>query len=228
VSLSGILRDVISQRREASVFYRPRGQVESDKGHAYYISVLEWALKTLEKSNSISQPANSSEVVSGSNGRTDVGLSNLFDLLQIEGVTNGSDGEATSGSESDVVARKKFQVVKGVGKVKSKSSTEVSKQTQAPGGRKGRDPDLDFLDSIIREQVVPDKEDEEDYFFMIYCFFKDWNYLREYLQERWVCTFACVSRNSFISDPKSRLPDRPKINIPVSEVGFCSANSAKV
>ncbi len=41
-----VLRDVISQRKEASAFYRPKS--EADQGHAYYITALENTLKTFE------------------------------------------------------------------------------------------------------------------------------------------------------------------------------------
>jgi hypothetical protein len=45
-----VLRDVISQRKEASAFYQPKG--EADDGHAYYITVLEDTLKTFENGQS--------------------------------------------------------------------------------------------------------------------------------------------------------------------------------
>jgi hypothetical protein len=42
--------------------------------------------------------------------------------------------------------------------------------------------DLDIFDAILAESNVED--DDDDLYFMVYCFFKDWNYLREYIQER--------------------------------------------
>ena len=184
-NLLAILKDVISQRRDASAFYRPRGQIESDRGHAYYITVLEWAVKTLEQASPSFRPKGVAQSSSDIKSRTDVGLSNLFDMLEIEGFTSRSGDGASSESESESMAKKKYQNITKTCKKKSKSSTEASKQVQGSAGKKGRDPDLDFLDSIIREQPVLEEEDDEDYFFIIFCFFKDWNYIREYLQERW-------------------------------------------
>ncbi len=44
-----------------------------------------------------------------------------------------------------------------------------------------------LLDSIIQNQAndLDNEDDTDEVYFMIYCFFKDWNSLREYLQERW-------------------------------------------
>ena len=101
------------------------------------------------------------------------------------GSTSRSGDGASSESESESVAKNKYQNITKNGKRKSKSSTEASKQVQGSAGKKGRDPDLDFLDSIIREQPVLEEEDEEDCLFIIFCFFKDWDCIREYFQERW-------------------------------------------
>lgn len=49
--------------------------------------------------------------------------------------------------------------------------------------------ELSLLDSLMASQEEAEEEVDDDLYFMIYCFFKDFNHMREYLQERW-CDYA--------------------------------------
>jgi hypothetical protein len=187
-NLRQLLREVISQRKEAAIFYRSRGQREADVRHAYYVQVLEGALKSFEKSINLSPVVPSGDQDGSSRNQADFQLSNLFDLLEVDGdMSNGaSNSEHDSDSESEIEVKNqssekprkiKFGKRKGKGK-KPKKTVKVLKKV-APST------DIDAIDSLVQAHQVDDELDDDDLYFMIYCFFKDWNSLREYLQERW-------------------------------------------
>lgn len=180
------LQDVISQRKEASVFYKPQGQVKADSGHAHYVQVLERVLVLFNRDQTkISKPridesSVAAEFVNKPESR------NVFSKLDVEPTdfhleSNGieSDGEAVEvvmASAKKAVAKKKGG--KKSNKRKQKSSVAMVKANASD--------DIAMLDSIIENQAHDFWEDDtDDLYFMVYCFFKDWNIIREYLQERW-------------------------------------------
>jgi hypothetical protein len=133
-----------------------------------------------------------------------VEFNNLFDLLELEEATTSRRksthevGPTLDESSED----------EGSEENQPSSSTKRSKKTK-PGKKKGRgkarkpktqtaivqrstptDAEIEMVASQARQAREWDVEDEEDeLYFMIYCFFKDFNYMREYIQERW-CDYA--------------------------------------
>ncbi|KAF4621870.1 hypothetical protein G7Y89_g14475 [Cudoniella acicularis] len=193
--LCQVLRDVISQRKEASAFYKPQGQAAADQGHAYYIQVLEGALKTFENSRSSdSSEASSSRTsatVGPSSSRAENTLSNVFELLRVDNVNNEASTEAgMSGSESGGEAesdKENQSSKKGKSKVRFGKRKGKARKTQRPQQAVVRrhvpTTDIEVFDAISQFNDL--EEDVDDLYFMIYCFFKDFNALREYIQERW-------------------------------------------
>lgn len=103
-------------------------------------------------------------------------LSNLFDLLEVDGDISGapSNSEYDSYRESEIEAENqsskkprkiKFGERKGKGR-KPKRTAKVSEKV-APS------PDIDAIDSLVQNHQVGDELDDGDPYFMIYCFFKD-------------------------------------------------------
>lgn len=122
-------------------------------------------------------------------------FNNLFDLLEIEDANPKSRRNCTeevavpveiseeekeqSGKENVPNYTPKPKKVKS-GKRKGKSRKPLKPQKAIVKKSTDTDDELEFLANEM------DAEDEEDeLYFMIYCFFKDFNYLREYIQERW-------------------------------------------
>ncbi len=190
-NLRNVLRDVISQRKEATAFYKLKGQKEADQGHAHYITILEWALKKFEaprKEFSSSESPQSTRPTSSSSfqSKTDVDFNNFFELLNIEN-PDLAEIVSSSGGEFDDENVNENQPKKGrkarFGKRKGKSRKG---QGKAESKKKEAVTNVDFLDSVLQSITFdPEDNNKHDLYFMIYCFFRDQNSLREYLQERW-------------------------------------------
>jgi len=104
-------------------------------------------------------------------------MNNLFELLEIEGrVTqeefNGLEGDAEQ--EQSTVTQRTTKSCKKSSKTKKGSK---AKQTT----EKARDLDI----TPINIEYEMETDDETDLYFLLYCFFEDFNQIREYLQERW-------------------------------------------
>jgi hypothetical protein len=202
-TLRQVLRDVISRRKEASALYRPQGNRKADEGHAHYIQVLEGALKLFESANSSgsSSKAGPSRTAGGaaasSQSSMDRAFNNVFDMLRLQDGQNGVAEAELSGSDSGgergsdkenqqspaaAAAAKKGKKKIRFGKRKGKSRKARKSDTAVIV----RQPvtDVEIFDAMVQTSNVFD-EDEDDLYFMIYCFFKDFNTLREYVQERW-------------------------------------------
>jgi hypothetical protein len=183
--LHQVLRDLITQRKEASAFYKTKGA--ADSGHTHYIGVLEKALKAFDDSKTESSASIYSIDCSGAapgHSTSDVEFRNLFDALKIDdAVNNGgekeSDGESNGDRESNkenltakqTTRTKKSRKRNGRPQKTPKASKAAEKKTEAK--------DISLLDSLIADNDSYEEEVEDDLYFMIYCFFKDFNYIRE-------------------------------------------------
>jgi len=178
---------------------RPKGDVKADEGHAYYLQVLQEALKTFEHvtSSSGSQSAIPPGKVAPSLVETapaaTTALKNAFDLLQVEQATRTAGSDSESGGEKENrpleqknSAIKKSKAKKGSGKKgKGKGKGKKPKKSETAVVRRPVT-DIELVEAQIREAFEDDDDDDDDdFYFMIYCFFKDFNTLREYIQERW-------------------------------------------
>ena len=193
-----VLRDVISRRKEAPAFYRPQGNRKADDGHAHYIQVLEGALKVFESassSGSLSKAGHSGTaggVAGPSQSSMDRAFSNVFDMLRLQDEQNGVAKAESSGSDSGgeresdkgnqqspaaKKSKKKIRFGKRKGRSRKARKSETAVVVRQPVT------DVEIFDAMVQTSNDFD-EVEDDLYFMIYCFFKDFNTLREYVQER--------------------------------------------
>ncbi|TVY68961.1 hypothetical protein LSUE1_G008498 [Lachnellula suecica] len=195
-TLRQVLRDVISMRKEVKAFYKPQGQVDVDERHAHYIAVLEAALKAFESASSSSNSSGGAQSEIAGSGPSESSakkaLNNLFDILRVPDEQNEiseaglSGGESTDEKESDKENHvEKAKKVKGkirFGKRKGKARNAKKSETTIVVRKPVTD--IEIYDAML--QTSNDFDDEEDdLYFMIYFFFKDFQALREYIQERW-------------------------------------------
>jgi hypothetical protein len=188
-NLRRVLRDVIYQRKEAAAFYRARarGQSAADQSHAFYVQVLEGALNAFERSTERSCAASSAKQAQPTRSQKDVEFTNVFELLDIEGdasaAPSNSESDDERGSEKESQSIKKLWKIKpGKRKGKAKKARKVIKFPL----KATPSVEVDVFESIIPNRDIDFEDgDDDDLYFMIYCFFKDWNHLRDYLQERW-------------------------------------------
>jgi hypothetical protein len=132
--------------------------------------------------------------------KSDVEFNNLFDLLEVEEATKSrrnsteektivvdevSEGEGSEDKQliSSAKKSKKNKPGRRKGKVKNaKASSSLAQKSTSTSG--GDWDNIDWISIAVANEM--DAEDEEDeLYFMVYCFFKDFNYMREYIQERW-------------------------------------------
>ncbi|RDL42300.1 uncharacterized protein BP5553_02279 [Venustampulla echinocandica] len=183
--LGDVLRDVISQRKEASAYYKPQGK--ADEGHAHYIEVLEGALKTFESSGRMSvSDLSVAKTAAPGHSKTDLAFNNVFELLQMEDAKNEAIEAGMSGNESE----KESQITNESRRTKAKPKRKgKGRRPQKPVKQKvGENPkpvtNSEHLDAIL-DQGMDFDDGEDDLYFMIYCFFKDFNTTRELIQEQW-------------------------------------------
>lgn len=125
--------------------------------------------------------------------KSDVEFNNLFDLLGLEDATKSrrnsteeavaavdesSENEGGKNQPRSSKKKPKTKTGKKKGKAKKPKSQTAIVQRSTPTHA-----EIEMISSRAREWDAEDEEDE--LYFMIYCFFKDFNYLREYIQERW-------------------------------------------
>ena len=143
---------------------------------------------------------NASREAAPGHSKSDVEFNNLFDLLGLEETTTSrrmstnwvattldessdDDGSEENQPSSSTKRSKKVKSGKRKGKGKArkpKTQTAIVQRSTLT------DAELEMVASQALQAREWELEDEEDeLYFMIYCFFKDFNYMREYIQERW-------------------------------------------
>jgi hypothetical protein len=158
-----------------------RGDQKADSGHIHYTQVLEAASKKFDKSN---PGKNAKTQTLNTVPSTHGDLRNVFEMLELERAGEGVEGASESEESDDEVQASK----KSGGKVrfgKRKGRARKPQKTERSRVKRNQVTDVDILDSVVRSFDAYAEDDTDDLYFMIYCFFKDWNNMREYLQERW-------------------------------------------
>ncbi|CAG8972646.1 hypothetical protein HYALB_00011385 [Hymenoscyphus albidus] len=175
---------------EASHFYKSRGDRVSDDGHLHYFTVLEDALQTLELSKSAkswSKTGKSSGSMATSSSTIDVSYGNVFDVLPIESVQNvAAEAPESEDNASDPESEKEKRKAPKRGRGKKKSGKNKGKGKKPAKTTEKAITIRQATEVLIETGLLNDlDEEEDDLCFMIYCFFKDFNTMREYIQERW-------------------------------------------
>lgn len=189
------LRDVISQRKEAAAFYKQRSATDENfakntEGHLYYIKVLENVAKTFDDASSISSSSKLSSTKSPSftaptTTEKETQLSNLFGLLETEFAAT-SEGEWELLEEDNESDRENLGRKKSTTNKKKKGKGKFKKTSKGTAKAKDAHPiaDMGMFDSHI-EYEIEEEDPEYMFWFLLYCFFKDFNEIRDYLQEKW-------------------------------------------
>jgi hypothetical protein len=183
-----ILKDVIAGRKKSYRFYSREGDgrrdekiVKGNETHAHHIKVLENVLQIFEGARekfSDDFTGRVREREEKEMSRLELEMTNLFGFLELEDVAVAENQDEKS--EEDVAKPEKKSKPKsksgkkGGGKKKGNGKTTAKKGTPV-------DTDMSFDSSPGYEMEVG----EDEFYFFVYCFFEDFNILREYLQERW-------------------------------------------
>ncbi|RYP50026.1 hypothetical protein DL768_004381 [Monosporascus sp. mg162] len=185
-----ILRDVVSLRKQSARFFSRVAEKsndeklkESNATHEFIIKVLEKilamfdaALATISRKDGIStkQP----------DGQIDVNdLNNMFEYLEVE-QSQELDEQDTDGvpeNEKAVPKRsKRPQKKNGKKQNKKKPPKErrVQKETQDNS-------ESSWVEEFQWDNLDSEGEDDLDYYMIIYCFFQDFNAIRNYVGDRW-------------------------------------------
>jgi hypothetical protein len=191
-----ILRDVVSLRKKSFSFFSSSAKntddeklKQSNANHAHIISVLERVLarlETLVKASGGSQRKSKST----DNSRVNTSdLSNMFAFLELQTEPDTADDATAHQFEEEVPATEEKGVPqkpgkkkggKKMGKPKKHEAKSEKAVTKAKGGTSWVDK---FRFGLPGEDE--DEDDEFDLYMMVYCFFEDFNAIRNHIAERW-------------------------------------------
>ncbi|KAK1957420.1 hypothetical protein LY78DRAFT_663623 [Colletotrichum sublineola] len=209
-----VLRDVVALRKRSAKFCSRNAEKDTtgklkaeNVKHEHIIKVLEKVLGLLERAVTPTRSKVKKEEPPKEHQRFSMDvLDNMFNLLQLDKPGNSpkesegadpdekqhqeqAESEASeSGSESDVqsklnAGRNKREPVKKKGKggkkgKKANKTKSVQKKTKAAS-------DPGWVDHFQFTEIIDDGSDDLDYYMLIYCFFEDFNAIRNYICERW-------------------------------------------
>ncbi|ORY58468.1 uncharacterized protein BCR38DRAFT_489386 [Pseudomassariella vexata] len=189
-----ILRDVVNLRKKSARFFGRVAQSSDDNklkeknaAHEHIIKVLERILGQFEEAVSKRRNKNSGESRSAPSSTVQLDMSdinNMFAQLKLDESQDAEDAESEgSGPEKQPVMKTKKAGKlgkKGGNKGKMKKVQKKPKQDKTVAK-------VDASDSWVDEfqWLDEDDEDEFDYYMMIYCFFEDFNMIREYVADKW-------------------------------------------
>lgn len=154
--------------------------------HEHIINVLD---RVLGKFEALRSRVQGREEKAG--GTVDVSdLDNMFEHLAVHDAEGGpeDDDEQASGTEASTngAPRKpKKQRNGGKGKKKGRKAQRSDRSDRASSSRS--QPGRNWVDEIQFPNVTTelDADDPFDHYMLVYCFFEDFNVLRDYVRERW-------------------------------------------
>ncbi|KAI1770547.1 hypothetical protein F4818DRAFT_259322 [Hypoxylon cercidicola] len=189
-SAISILRDVVYLRKKSAHFFgqaatRSDNEMlrEKNSAHEHIIQVLERILHRFDAFLSTVRPSSSmpGPKEDGQLGMNDI--NNMFEYLHVEQSHEGEneDREEISDAEATATKRaKKFQKKGGRKQKQKKQPKEQRIQKRKPDSQ-----DNSWVDTFKWVEVDED-EDEDDFdYYMIYCFFQDFNSIRTHITDRW-------------------------------------------
>ncbi|KAK4152317.1 hypothetical protein C8A00DRAFT_35011 [Chaetomidium leptoderma] len=200
-SAVNILRDVVGLRRKSFTFFSSAAKDTTDEklkqsnaSHAHIISVLERVLAKLEALVKTGRSRRSTNEPKDSSRVTTSDLSNMFAYLDLQGAPDAVDDTAAADDESDKEATpsgaherpqrggKKKGGEKGQ-KPKKPERQPEQRVAKASGG--GGASWVDKFRFGLPGEEDEEEEDEFDLYMMVYCFFEDFNTIRNHVTERW-------------------------------------------
>ncbi|KAL1842965.1 hypothetical protein VTJ49DRAFT_3606 [Mycothermus thermophilus] len=195
-SAINVLRDVVNLRKKSFSFFsratkdtKDEKVKQSNANHAHIIGVLEHVLAKLE---SVVKPARAGAGLQEPKEGAAVPISdlhNLFAHLEVQSPPNATEDVPSAPEEKEVrpaaTSRQKMgkrKAIKKAFKNKHDRRSEPSTTKQQP-----RAPWVDDFRFGLPGEGSDDEEDEDpfDLYMMVYCFFVDFNTIRNYVAERW-------------------------------------------
>lgn len=192
-----ILRDVIGLRKKSAGFFRQTATDDDDDArmrnatHEHIIQVLERVLAKFEAVRARVQRSGRDAARSDGGLGVDVNdLSNMFEHLELHTSPSEDDAEEDAEDPPEKVpsSRKSAGKTKKNGKKKLQKGGKAKKQrgaTLSTPASCGAGTDSSWIDDIDFGLGSEEQDDEFDYYMIIYCFFEDFNLIREYICERW-------------------------------------------
>ncbi|KAH6616080.1 hypothetical protein B0J18DRAFT_295543 [Chaetomium sp. MPI-SDFR-AT-0129] len=204
-----ILRDVVGLRKKSFSFFSSSAKESQDEkvkqsnaNHAHIISVLERVLAKLEALAKAGRSRKRAEKSEDKSQVTTADLSNMFAYLELQTGTDAAGGEqaAAGGDESEEEVstpggagdrshnNKQGSKKKGGKKGQKQRKQPAETQLDTPG-KKRKGGDTAWVDKfrfgLPGEDGDEDEDDEFDLYMMVYCFFEDFNAIRNHVAERW-------------------------------------------
>ncbi len=187
-----ILRDVVSLRKQSARFFTRVAQKSKDDKleksnvtHGFIIKVLESILARFGAAVATVSRAPSNSVKQSSYDQIDANdLNNMFEHLKVEQPPDLDEQDVDAALESERPPEKqpkKAQKKNGKKKNKKKPSKEqrVQEETQDI-------PETFRIEESPWAFMLGAGEEGDDYYMIIYCFFRDFNTVRDYVVDRWV------------------------------------------
>ncbi|KAK9778264.1 hypothetical protein SCAR479_05234 [Seiridium cardinale] len=173
----GIPQSSISILRDVSEDERLR---KSNGSHEYIIKVLEKILAQLEATVSkfTGRTRGTDLATDGQVSMDDI--NNMFELLKVE-ETQHADDTASDESDAELTVKKLNQ--KKLGKDKGKKQKLKARKDPKSQGAVKATSGSDWVDEF--KWVDEEEDDEFDYYMLIYCFFEDFNTIRDYVIDKW-------------------------------------------
>ena len=188
-----ILRDVVALRKQSARFFSRIAQKstneklkKSNVTHEFIIKVLENILGRFDAAMAMAfrKPNNPARAPKQSDGQVDVSdLKNMFEHLQVEESQDidEQDVDVVLEIEKSAAKRSKKSYKKnGKKSGKKKPSKEQHVQKKPQGTTESS-----WVDEFDWDIFDEDDDDEFDYYMIIYCFFQDFNLIRDYVGDRW-------------------------------------------
>ncbi|EGO55260.1 hypothetical protein NEUTE1DRAFT_147820 [Neurospora tetrasperma FGSC 2508] len=192
-----ILRDVVNLRKKSFKFFsgaaakRPadRKLQESNQTHAHIINVLERILAKFEALTSARRKVTKNEKPDEKNPMGLSDLINMFTHLEVQTSPDAAedDNQGDPPSEDDQKSTRSKKSHKSKKKKPRKERHSETKVSPRPSTTDNND-DTSWLDTFdwgLPSADEDDEDDEFDFYMMVYCFFEDFNTIRNYVQERW-------------------------------------------
>ncbi|KAK1773365.1 hypothetical protein QBC45DRAFT_85249 [Copromyces sp. CBS 386.78] len=192
-----ILRDVVNLRKKSFKFFsgaaakRPadRKLQESNQTHAHIINVLERILAKFEALTSARRKDTKNEKPDEKNPMGLSDLINMFTHLEVQTPPDAAEDndQADPPSEADRKSTRSKKPHKSKKSTKKPHQHRETRSCSRPSTTDHHDETswLDTFDWGLPSADEDDEDDEFDFYMMVYCFFEDFNTIRNYVQERW-------------------------------------------
>lgn len=189
-----IVRDVVGLRKKSFSFFSRSTQdtkdekvKQSNANHAHIISVLERVLAKLE---TLAKARPAKDHGSGPRDSLQVAtsdLTNMFAYLELQTSSDAVADAPAEGSEEEPAPSQAGQQSQKGGKKKGSKKTQKLKkpEKQVAKAKRGANWVDNFRFGLPGEDEDDEEEDEFDLYMMVYCFFEDFNTIRNYVAERW-------------------------------------------